>query len=114
MTAMAISFVLKPRRQDRAYNSFLVLQYVLLSFVSEFLAIVGADFATGQIIRATLRSPLWLALLKLGVKFRSHAANLSDDDLSKFLTNDVIFGGVLVGLGQLAFLMFGSIQCDGK
>ncbi|GMH75633.1 hypothetical protein TL16_g06825 [Triparma laevis f. inornata] len=48
------------------------------------------------------------------MKSRSRIARLSDEDLSKFLTNDVTMGGMLVGLGQLAFLMFASIQCDGK
>ncbi|GMI02040.1 hypothetical protein TrVE_jg672 [Triparma verrucosa] len=113
-TAMAISFALKPRREDRAYQLFLVLQYVLFTFVSEFLLVVGDDFAMSQIIVSSVRSFCWLALLKLGLKSRSHIAKLSDEDLTKFLTNDVIFGGMLVGLGQSAFLMFASIQCDGN
>ncbi|GMH93315.1 hypothetical protein TL16_g12594 [Triparma laevis f. inornata] len=45
---------------------------------------------------------------------RSYVAKLSDEDLSKFLTEDVVMGSVLVGLGQLAFLMFASIQCHGN
>ncbi|GMH98819.1 hypothetical protein TrST_g13130 [Triparma strigata] len=113
-TAMGISFALKPRREDRTYKIFLVLQFVLFSFVMEFLAAYGADFATSEILKLILRSLFWLALLKLGMKSRSHIAKLSDEDLSKFLTNDVIFGGMLVGLGQLTFLMFASIQCDGN
>ncbi|GMH98487.1 hypothetical protein TrVE_jg9990 [Triparma verrucosa] len=114
ITAMGISFFLKPRREDRAYKVALIFQYVLFAFVSEFLAVVGYDFAMFQIIASSARSLCWLALLKFGLKCRSHVARLSDEDLSKFLTNDVIFGGMLVGLGQLAFLMFASIQCDGN
>ena len=43
---------------------------------------------------------------------RSRIAKLTDKDLSRFLTNDVVMGGVIIGLGQLTFLMFASIQCD--
>ena len=113
-SSMGISFALKPRRKDWTYKVFLVLQYVQFTFVSDFLITVGGDFATRQIIKSSVRSVFWLALLKFGMVIRSHIAKLSDEDLSKFLTEDVIMGGVLVGLGQLAFLMFASIQCDGK
>ena len=111
---MAISFALKPRREDRAYKAFLVIQYVLFTFVSEILAVVGQDFAKSKTISSSASSLLYLALLKFGLKCRPHVAQLSDEDLSKFLANDVIFGGMIIGLGQLAFLMFASIQCDGK
>lgn len=56
----------------------------------------------------------WLALLKFGKKLRSRIARLPDEDLSNFLTNDVFFGGMIIGLGQLTFLMFASIQCNGN
>ena len=36
---------------------------------------------------------------------------LSDSDLSRFLSMSVIKGGLIVGLGQLIFLAFSSIQC---
>ncbi|GMH80284.1 hypothetical protein TL16_g08484 [Triparma laevis f. inornata] len=114
VTAMAISFVLKPRRQDQAYKVFLVLQYVLFTLVTEILSLVGDDFAESVLIKASLRSVLWLAFLKFGMKCRARIATLSDEDLSKFLTNYVIMKSMLVGLGQLAFLMFASIQCDGN
>ena len=114
VTAVGISFALKPRREDWAYKVFLVLQYVLFTFVSEILAVVGYDFSTSQIIESSVKSLVWLAFLKFGLKSRSHIAKLSDADLSKFLTNDVIKGGMLVGLAQLTFLMFASIQCDGN
>ncbi|GMH69503.1 hypothetical protein TrLO_g5565 [Triparma laevis f. longispina] len=45
------------------------------------------------------------------MNYQSHVAELTDEDLSYFLTNDVVIG-VIVGLGQLAFLMFASIQCN--
>ncbi|GMH59134.1 hypothetical protein TrLO_g15018 [Triparma laevis f. longispina] len=64
MTAMTISFALKPRREDFKYKIIL------------------------------------------------HIAKLPDKEISYFLTNDVIMGGMMIGLGQLAFLMFASIQCE--
>ncbi|GMH69308.1 hypothetical protein TL16_g05125 [Triparma laevis f. inornata] len=56
----------------------------------------------------------WLALLKFAMNSRSHIAELPDKDLSHFLTNDVIMGALIIGLGRLAFLLFASIQYDGK
>ena len=53
-TAMAISFALKPRRQDQAYKVFLVLQYVLFTLVTEILSLVGDDFAESVLIKASL------------------------------------------------------------
>ena len=53
---------------------------------------------------------MWPALLVFGVNYQSHVVELTDKDLSYFLTNDVVIG-VIVGLGQ-PFLMFASIQCN--
>lgn len=55
---------------------------------------------------------LWLIVLVFAVKARSQLAKLSDANLSKFLSQDIIMGGVLIGLGQLTFLVFASIQCN--
>lgn len=110
--AMGISFFLKPKREDRPYKNFLYAQYIVMFFVSEFLAIVGYDFEASEIVRACLKSSLYLALLKLLMSSRSAAAKLSDKELSNFLTNNVVMGGVVIGLGQVAFLMFASIQCE--
>ena len=115
VAAMVISFGLKPRRDDLPYKIFLFLQYFIFTYVSQFSSLVGQNLETDAIIQSTLQaSLLWPLLLAAGMKCRSHIAHLSDEDLSKFLTNDVIMKGMLVGLGQLAFLMFASIQCDGK
>ncbi|GMH71858.1 hypothetical protein TrST_g1472 [Triparma strigata] len=113
-TAMAVSFALKPRREDWAYKAFLVLQYVLFTFVSEFFEAVAEDFVKSEIKESSIGSLFWLTILIFGMKCRPHIAKLSDEDLSKFLINDVIMGGMLVGLGQLAFLMFASVQCHGN
>ncbi|GMI09036.1 hypothetical protein TrVE_jg12369 [Triparma verrucosa] len=53
---MAISFALKPRRTDRAYVSLLILQYVMFSFISEILTVIGMDFSQQQILSSSLRS----------------------------------------------------------
>mmetsp|Transcript_9626 Transcript_9626/g.17488 ORF Transcript_9626/g.17488 Transcript_9626/m.17488 type:complete len:986 (+) Transcript_9626:120-3077(+) len=108
--AMAISFFLKPRREDLRYKIFLYFQYFGFAFISDFLAAVGDKKA----INSFLRCLAWFALFLLGMRCRSHVAKLTDEDLSKFLSKDVIRGGVLIGLAQLVFLMFGSIQCDGN
>ena len=42
---------------------------------------------------------------------RSRVAKLSDADLSRFLSLSVVKGGLIVGLGQLIFLAFSSVQC---
>ncbi|GMH78321.1 hypothetical protein TL16_g07754 [Triparma laevis f. inornata] len=110
---MAISFCLKPRREDRLYKTLLYTQFVTYTLVSEFLYVVGNSFDR-VIARAIASGAFYLLLLKFGIKSRSHFAKLPDKELSHFLTNDVIMGGVIIGLGQLAFLMFGSIQCDGN
>ena len=45
------------------------------------------------------------------LRVRSRIARLSDADFSKFLSLSIIIGGLIVGLGQLVFLAFSSIQC---
>ena len=113
-TAMAISIMLKPRREDFWYKIFLMTQYILFAFVSEVLALIGDDFHVNQAMMGLGRSLVWAALFSGGMKIRSQAASLCEAELSDFLTNHVIKGGVFIGLGQLTFLMFASIQCDGN
>lgn len=112
VTAMSISFTLKPRREDRLYKIF--LYYFAYTFVSTFLGVVGNNFEARTTAEACVRSLFWLALLKLGMVFRSSIANLPVKELSNFLINDVVMGGMIIGLGQLALLAFASIQCDGE
>ncbi|GMH77073.1 hypothetical protein TrLO_g9487, partial [Triparma laevis f. longispina] len=113
VTTMAISFMLKPRREDRKYKTLLYIQYFVLSYVSEFLSLIGKGFKKGTVGIFFLKGlVLYPALLILGMKLRSHIAKLTNRDLSYFLTNDVVMGGAFIGLGQLAFLMFASIRCE--
>ncbi|GMH75197.1 hypothetical protein TrLO_g13284 [Triparma laevis f. longispina] len=79
MTAMGISFALKPRREDRPYTIFLYAQCFTYAYGREFPKLIGQNFETSTTIQTCLR-----------------------------------MGGVIVGLWQLAFLMFASIQCDGN
>lgn len=110
---MGISFVLKPRREDRTYNIFLYAQWFVFAYLGSFFGLVGEEFETGAIIRVSLEySLLYLALFIFGMKLRSHIAKLTDKDLSHFLTGDVVMGGVIIGIGQLAVLIFKSIQCN--
>ena len=53
-------------------------------------------------------------VLAVGMRFRARVAKLSDADLESFLSNEVIKGGLIVGLGQLLFLAFASIQCESE
>ena len=93
---------------------FLYLQYSIFAFVGEIITLVAKINENGAIVQFCGRNVAWVALLAFGMKSRTHVAKLSGEDLSTFLTDDVILGGVFVGLTQLTFLMFGSIQCYGN
>ena len=114
LTAMCISFALKPRRVDWQYKVFLWAQYFLFTTCPEILAIVGADDRHEQVLSSLCRCILWFAAIPVLIKYCSRVAELSDKDISVFLTNDVVKSCMLVGLAQLSFLMFGCIQCDGS
>ncbi|GMH79050.1 hypothetical protein TrLO_g7737 [Triparma laevis f. longispina] len=113
VSAMGISFALKPRREDRPYKVFLYAQYFILTYFAEFLGLFWTPPNTSIIVEKSIEClVVYPALFMLGMKSRSRIAKLTDKDLSRFLTNDVVMGGVIIGLGQLTFLMFASIQCD--
>lgn len=114
MTAISISFALKPRREDDPYKIFLYGQFFEFAFVTEFLYAVDFEFEASVTVRICVRSLIWCALLAFGTISRSHVAKLTDKDLSSFLINDVVMGGVIIGIGQLAFLIFASIQVRTK
>ena len=111
---MAISFLLKPRRDDFAYRAFLQFQYCLLTFVSELLIMIGFKFERSETIQASLTMVLFFFVLLVSWRIRSMVGELSDADLSEFLSMSVIKVGLVVGLGQLAFLAFSSIQCESE
>ena len=60
------------------------------------------------------RNAIWLVLLKVGLYLRSIIAKLSDADLSNFLSMSVLKEGFIVGMAQLSFLAFSSLQCSSE
>ena len=113
-TVQIISFLLKPRREDFAYKAFLYLQYVLFTVVSEILTMVGNNWDQNQVIQGSVQSLIWLCLLPVFMHVRAGVAGFSDKDLSDFLSMSVIKGGLFVGLAQLTFLAFSSVQCQSE
>ena len=109
---MAISFALKPRRTDKTYIALLYLQYGLFTIVSEIFDTIGKNYDSAAVFHSVSSTVLWVLVLPVAMRIRSRIAKLSNSDLSRFLTNDVLKGGILLGLAQLAFLLFASIQCD--
>ena len=63
------------------------------------------------VLKSSARCLLYMITLLFALQIRSRIAKLSDADLSKFLSMSIIKGGLVVGLGQLVFLAFSSIQC---
>ena len=111
VTSLIIAFALKPRRNDLAYMAFLSFQYVAFSIGVEVLSMKGYKWDKDQMRVGFVRGLVWLILFLVALKFRFSIARLSDADLSKFLSMSVIKGGLMVGIGQLVFLAFSSIQC---
>ena len=112
-TVLCISFALKLRRSDLPYMAFLSFQYLSFSIGSEILTfiVIGFKWTKTSMLAGFGRSIVWLSLLLGLLRLRSSFARLSDADLSKFLSMSVIKGGLIVGLGQLVFLAFSSVQC---
>ena len=91
--------------------AFLCLQFGLFAIGSEIFIMAGNKWERGNVVNHSLCCLLWIATFTALMRIRSGIANLSDTDLSGFLSNSVVKVGVFVGLGQLAFLAFASIQC---
>ena len=72
---------------------------------------IGATWKNSEILKTSLDCLGYGLLLFVALRTRSRVARLSDSDLSKFLSMSVIKGGLIVGLGQLLFLAFSSVQC---
>ena len=113
-TAMAISFTLKPRREDYAYKCILHLQYGLLTVGSQVCYVLGTDQRQEKIISSIMYIFGWLILYPICLRVRSSISKLSDDDLTEFLSMIVLKEGLIVGMAQLAFLAFSSLQCSSE
>ena len=63
------------------------------------------------ILESSARCLLYVIALLVALRVRASISKLSDSDLSRFLSMSVIKGGLIIGLGQLVFLAFSSVQC---
>ena len=77
------------------------LQFIVFSFGTQFLSLLGQNFEESATITSCVQCVFWYILLAFGMRSRSHVARLPDEDLSKYLTKDVIMGRMFVGLGQV-------------
>ncbi|GMH66597.1 hypothetical protein TrST_g749 [Triparma strigata] len=111
LTATNISFVLKPRRRDLKYRVFLISQYVIFTFFCPIFSVISNSYSAGSLMWSGFFLVPALIMLYVGLWFRNLVAELSDEDLDRFITQDVVKGGVFVGLGQLVFLIFSCLQC---
>ena len=109
---MAISFALKPRRTDFRYMAFLYFQYGLFAIGSNVLFMAGHNWDGDKVTEASIRCLIYTVPIVFALGCRLVAAKNSDQHLSDILTESVIRDGLVVGLGQLAFLVFAAIQCE--
>ncbi|GMI13078.1 hypothetical protein TrLO_g1890 [Triparma laevis f. longispina] len=109
-TTMFISFSLKPRRTDLRYKLFLGMQYFICAFSPEVVPlIIGYE---KSVLKMVAKCVVWVLLFFLGWRIRRYIASLRDEDLSVFLTEYFFKGVLIIGLSQLTFLIFTSIQCE--
>ena len=111
---ICISFLLKPRRNTIAYKAVLYMQYFIFTLGSELFDAIGYKWERSETIASLSFSASWLCCLPIMWRVRARIAKLSDDDLSKYLSNYVIGGGLVVGLGQLTFLALSTLQCESE
>ena len=52
-----------------------------------------------------------IGIFQIGVITRAKIARLSNVELSEYLSMSVIKGGLVVGLGQILFVTFSTLQC---
>ena len=114
VTGMALSFALKPRRNNFAYKAFLFAQYAIFAFGSRFFYAAGSNWNATEVIGSVTFFIIWLAFYPVALRIRGRVAQLSDNDLNQFLSGSVIQGGLVVGFGQLLFLAFSSLQCKSE
>ena len=112
--SMAISFLLKPRRTDVGYLSFLYIQYGVFNIAGVLLYLTGYNWAKDKVYVQATASVLYALILILLTKIRSKIAQLSDSDLTYFLSLTLVKGGLIAGVGQLLFLVFGALQCESE
>ena len=109
-TALACSFALKPRRIDFAYKTFLYIQYGLSTVASELFNVLGL----GSVFFSSLRCVVWVITFLIAKRLRDKIADLPNSDLSEYISIGVLKGGIVVGLSQLIFIVFGSVRCEAE
>ncbi|GMI08900.1 hypothetical protein TrVE_jg2098 [Triparma verrucosa] len=109
---MAISFLLKPRRNGWKYKAILYTQYFIYGYLKDIVYLAASRdlFPVFFIVKAMI----WIVLLIFGQRVRSGVADLPGAKMSHYLTHVVLKGGFFVGLAQLSFLIFSSIQCEAE
>ena len=105
--AMAVSFLLKPRRNDRQYKTFLYFQYLAI-VLSLFTCVLQQ---TNSFIGPILLSLLAICLLLFAEKVRNNMAQKSDVELSEHLIEVVLKGTVFIGLGQVSNIHPCLLKC---
>jgi len=90
--------------------SFLTVQFFFFTEVTEISLIIGHP-TTFQTVFCVVRMIFWPLTFWIGLRIRSKIARLSDEKLSNYIALYVFRGGMIMGLGQLSFLLFASIQC---
>ena len=94
--------------------TFLYMQYLFFTIGSEVPFVVCTNLEQKDILSLSLRALAFLLVLPTSLYVRTKVAHLDDEDLKEFLSIDVLKGGIFVGLGQLLFLAFASVQCHSE
>ncbi|GMH61193.1 hypothetical protein TrST_g12761 [Triparma strigata] len=111
-TSMVMSFMMKPKRTDAKYKTFLLLHFLSFTVLSELGTIVG-NFRTGHdtyVYSLVLKVPFWVVLWRELSKRRIYAAKLNPAELSSFLCNSVLVKG-LSAMGPIVFFAFETVSC---
>lgn len=106
LTAMALSFVLIPRRNDWV-RKFLIGQYFVYAILPTLFSVV-----VNKSLSSVLQLLVYSSILPLVLRVRANIAVLEDKVLADFLSEEVFNGGVMASLAQLTFLLFSSVQCE--
>mmetsp|Transcript_6008 Transcript_6008/g.10929 ORF Transcript_6008/g.10929 Transcript_6008/m.10929 type:complete len:593 (+) Transcript_6008:803-2581(+) len=109
--SFATRLLLSPIARDLKYRVFLISQYVIFTVFCPIFSVICNSYSAGSLMWSGIFLVPALIMLYVGLWFRNLVAELSDEDLDRFITQDVVKGGVFVGLGQLIFLIFSCLQC---
>ena len=109
--SMGISIFLKPRQNKRRYKTILVLQCIMFLFADRILRLY---YSRITILEFCLFTAIPTPLLVWVMAQRKRIGKLEDKELSQFLTQKVVKQSMLIGLAEISFLMFSSVQCANR